>query len=451
MCSSLNNDIINLSKSSRVAFFLLLVLTFGLTLFLSTQGLIAALVLMPLMLIYYGNSLIFLVAPILIITVMLFKNFIYHLSFVAIEYGFSFNFLTIFFGYDYILMLFFGGLALIVSRAYRKRVVLIYLLIIFSFILLGLISIDVVSVAAYSRFYLMPLFAICLGLLFFKYGTSKYITYIIFLLIIYVFIESTPGFYDLIQVDKYLELKYHGRDIVSQDYLHKMGMTINGVRVERILGPQMHPISVGYVLLFLYVYTFTFKSWLFYLITPFIWMALFLSSKGALTAGMLIFGLFFCYDFFRSRLLMVYLLFSTYTVAMLAISLIPSLTSGYEHMLGLIGGVLNLISNPLGSGIGVGGTMSSLKGTENGGESGFGVIITHMGIIGACGYFFILYQLLVLLKLPSKELYAFAAYCIVILINGLLQEEALLPSAAFLGWFMLSYSYAKSIKRKINS
>jgi hypothetical protein len=443
MKSSLNDYGIHLSKGASVVFFLILVFSFLLVTFVSTHGFAIGLCILPIIFLYYGNRLAFLIAPILILIVMLFKNFIYHLSYVTLGDGFSFKYLPLFFGYDYLLMLLFGGFAIFVSRLYRKQQVVIYLSVICSYIFVGLLNIDIVSVAAYSRFYLTPLLAICFGFLFCKYGNSNYVTYILILLSAYVFIESLPGFYELIQVDKYLELKYYGRDVISQDYLHKMGMTINGVRVERILGPQMHPISIGYTLLFLYVYSFISKSQLFYFITPLVWVGLFLSSKGALTAGMLIFGLFFCYDFWRSKRLMIYLLFGAYTISMIAISLIPSLTSGYEHMLGLIGGLMNLASNPLGSGIGVGGTMSSLKGTENGGESGFGTIITHMGVIGMFLYLYVCKQLFSLLKNNGREIYAFSVYCIVILINGLLQEEAMLPSAAFFGWFMLSYYFTK--------
>jgi hypothetical protein len=443
---SSNTKVLRLSRSASIVFFLILVSAFFLMTLVSTHGFVIGLLFLPILFVLCGNRLVFLIAPIFILIIMLFKNFLYHLSFVTLEDGFSVQYLSLFFGYDYLLTLFFGGFAIFVSRLYRKKQVVIYILLICSYILIGLFNIDIVSVAAYSRFYLTPLLAICLGFLFCKYGNSNYVTYILILLCVYVFIESIPGFYELIQVDKYLELKYYGRDTTSQDYLHKMGMTINGVRVERILGPQMHPISIGYVLLFLYVYSFTSKTQLFYFITPLVWIGLFLSSKGALTAGMLIFGLFFCYDFWRSKRFMIYLLFGAYTLSMIAISLIPSLTSGYEHMLGLIGGLSNLISNPVGAGIGVGGTMSSLKGTENGGESGFGTIITHMGVVGLLLYFYVGKQLFSLLNNTGREVYAFSVYCIVILINGLLQEEALLPSAAFLGWFMLSYYYTKKYR-----
>jgi len=375
---------------------------------------------------------------------IIFKNIIFHLSHVLNSGGFDFRFLQVFFGYDFLLILFFGSLALIYSGLYKKKQVFFYLIILFVYFIYGLSKIDLVSVAAYSRFYLTPLFAFSLGIFFSIYGHSKYVGYVVLAFLCYVLIECLPGFYELIQVNMYIDLKYYGRDINSYDYLHKMGMTINEIRFQRVLGPQMHPISAAYSILFLYAYLFCHAKKWFYLSTPIIFVLLFLTSKGALAAGLLMFSFSFIWNFCSSKRGLLTLVITMYSVTLVLISSIPGLTSGYEHMLGLIGGLSNLISNPIGSGIGFGGTMSSLKGVENGGESGFGVVVSHLGVFGVIIYLYVFKKLFLLMySSKSSDIYIFSGYCIILLINGLLQEEALLPSASFLGWFLLAYSIGK--------
>ncbi|PMJ38247.1 hypothetical protein BCU24_21115 [Vibrio cyclitrophicus] len=300
------------------------------------------------------------------------------------------------------------------------------------------------SAATYSRFYLVPLFTI-LMVGFGKQRLNNLRDLIFGLVVVYGFYMLAeaffPKFYDLIHINEFANIKYWKdpyKAASENNLVQSLGTSIAGVRITRLLGPQFHPISAGYMLLFMCCFLYAEKRVIFYFSLPFMLIGLLLTSKGAFVAAFCLLSVFIAKRITYFKRLIPFI-FVVYTAAMFAISAIPGLTSGYEHLAGFIGAFKQFPFRPLGLGIGTGGTMSSFGGAEFGGESGFGVVLAHMGIIGLFLYSGLIFSLLKILKSDSNKIFIYSSYLLVVLLNGLLQEEALLPSASFLGWLLFSY------------
>jgi hypothetical protein len=208
------------------------------------------------------------------------------------------------------------------------------------------------------------------------------------------------------------------------------------LRVVRLQGPNFHPISYGYALAILSAFVAVHGRLLLPLAA--VPLLLVVGAKGAL--ALLLLSLAYC---FISRLhqgivlpiglalvLAVYAAFAFYT----------GLQIGDFHVLGLIGGVNGFLSNPAGHSLGAGGNLSTnfagidwskyqhAGATDIAVESAAGVLLYQMGIAGIAVIAIYLWLAKVawrlFLSLRSPALALTAASIVIMLVNGLFQEEA---------------------------
>jgi hypothetical protein len=238
-------------------------------------------------------------------------------------------------------------------------------------------------------------------------------------------------------------------DFLKSDFFNTNLLSDLDLRLVRLQGPNFHPISFGYSLALIIAFLAVQGQRL----VPFVAapLLLFIGAKGA--AALLAFTLVFC---LVAR-------FRTGALPQIALAAVMALyalfvfrtgqESGDFHVLGLIGGVNGFLANPIGHTLGQGGNLSTNFATldwgrfQNAGaadtavESAFGVLIYQMGIaaIGVLAIYLWLartaWRLFEILRAPAL---AFAACSIVvILVNGLFQEEALFaPLALGLALFL---------------
>lgn len=391
----------------------------------------------------FGNSSLsinFLFVAILIT----FKNSFTLLSYLLFDDYFNHELTPLLLSVDYSYFILVSVVLFLLYHSKLNLVCLFVCILCLIYLVFGAFFSSFMSAATYSRFYLVPLFTFLMV----GFGKQKLnnLRYLVFFLVvvygIYMLAEAFfPGFYGFIQINEYANIKYWKdpyKAAEETNLVQSLGTSIAGIRITRLLGPQFHPISAGYMLLFMCCFLYAEKRVIFYVCLPFVLLGLLLTSKGAFVAAFCLLSVFFAkrIAYFKG---LIPLIFIAYTAAMFAISAIPGLTSGYEHLAGFIGAFKQFPFKPLGLGIGTGGTMSSFGGAEFGGESGFGVVLAHMGIVGLILYLGLIFSLLRIIKHDSHKMFIYSSYLLVVLLNGLLQEEALLPSASFLGWLMFSY------------
>jgi hypothetical protein len=215
-----------------------------------------------------------------------------------------------------------------------------------------------------------------------------------------------------------------------------------GIEVMRLHGPNIHAISFGYALAFMALFLLASgRPLLALLAMPLLVLA---STKGAMVAvGLVVLGWGATRVLGARPALAVMLgLLVVYAAAMV----VNGLSTGDYHVIGLVGGLKGFVSNPIGHGIGSGGNLTgsvSLEewskaqdaGTFEGAvESAIGVLLYQMG---ASGLLIVAYYLDVAREawrryarsgLLHQGLAAFGT--LVVVVNGLFQEEALLSPLA---------------------
>lgn len=401
-------------------------------------------ILLAIPLFYYAGREYFIICNVqIIILLTLYKNIFLLTAFNIDPDLINFAYLPVSFGFDYIY-----AVTFFIFCVYFKIITInknqsILLFVFAGYCILGVIFSSVVSVVSYSRFYIIPFFCFLLGN---SVGVNEKLlnvilgTLVIYFILVYIEIFY-PGYYEFISANAFADIKYYNnpdRAYEMYDLVSRMGTTINEIRINRVLGSQMHPISVGYSLLALAVISSLYSRKLVSCLSVPLLFACALSSKGAFGAMVCFYSsLILYYLGFRKLVFIVILLYAS---VLMFLATTPGLSSGYEHYLGLIGAIENIIFRPFGLGIGAGGTMSALKGPSYGGESGIGTMISHLGFIAVIGYYCILKRILKV-SLNSESLLICSTYIILILINALLQEEALAPSSVFIAWLLLGMHF----------
>jgi hypothetical protein len=209
------------------------------------------------------------------------------------------------------------------------------------------------------------------------------------------------------------------------------------LRVVRLQGPNFHPISFGYCLALLIAFIAAQGGRLAPLVAaP---LLLFVSAKGA--SALLVFSLAFCFaarfrtgvlaPFGLAVILTLYALFVFWT----------GVRDGDFHVLGLIGGINGFLGNPIGHTLAQGGNLSvdfsaidwgkyqRAGATDLAVESAIGVLFYQMGVaaIGVLAIYGFLarvaWRLFKTFRAPALALAA--SSIVIILVNGLYQEEAL--------------------------
>jgi len=205
----------------------------------------------------------------------------------------------------------------------------------------------------------------------------------------------------------------------------------------RLNGPNLHPISLGYALA-----TFgllcAIRRW-FLGMALYIPVIIFSGSKGAISY--LVLTLIGATAAAHCRGNTVLWSFGVVTASYAACVFVIGLSGGDYHVLGLIGSVRALVSNPVGHGLGAGGNLASTMTeaswqdaqhqgfTDVAVESSIGVLIYQMGVAGALAVAFYAWVAMSFWRLhrerrdPHLRFGAFGT--LALLANGLFQEEAL--------------------------
>lgn len=210
----------------------------------------------------------------------------------------------------------------------------------------------------------------------------------------------------------------------------------------RIHGPNMHPISFAYGVAFSILFLFSVGyRWLALAAIP---LLIFCSVKGAL-----ILVLFVACAWTSTWLLgpLITLVAGSLGLALYAIAAIHiGLQIDDFHVLGFMGGWNGFVQNPFGRGLGVGGNLSEgyfaidwravqrAGGIDGAVESAVGVLLYQMGIgaVAPLGYFLAMavkaWRLYASSGILTQGLAAFGT--MLVLVNGIFQEEALFAPAA---------------------
>ena len=298
---------------------------------------------------------------------------------------------------------------------------------------LGALNADVISAITYLRVYFAFIFAVILARYVNLNELSSFSFVLLCVVVLLFLFQFTPNFWQLFTLDNFFDLKY-GLDHSKSDYISDVDTKFFHYRITRFLGFELHPISAGYSALFLFAaasirYHKTVRYFL-----PVLIVMILLSSKGAF-AGLIFLVVMYHIQSWYFRLFVAL----SYTVLILAISSVPGLTSGYEHLLGLLGGFSQMQNSIIGNGIGYGGTQSSIKGFGFGGESGLGFVMSHFGYFGLIGYLVLLISTLrSALSEERPNVVLIKSLTFVLFVNGILQEEALFFATSFPVFLMYS-------------
>ncbi|MBH5398752.1 hypothetical protein HZZ13_13250 [Bradyrhizobium sp. CNPSo 4010] len=227
-------------------------------------------------------------------------------------------------------------------------------------------------------------------------------------------------------------------DFLNTPLLEGFGLS----KMLRIHGPNMHPISFAYGLGFLTLFLFSVGRPLLALAA--LPLLVFCSVKGALITV-----IFVAAGWIGTRLIGAVATLLLGFVGMIAFAILAirlGLQIGDYHVIGLMGGLDGFVQRPYGRGLGIGGNLSDsyfsidwsaaqAAGTIDGAvESAIGVLLYQMGVAS-----FVLLAFYFAIALKAWRLYASSGYLtqglagfgvLVVLLNGLFQEEALFAPLA---------------------
>ena len=212
--------------------------------------------------------------------------------------------------------------------------------------------------------------------------------------------------------------------------------------ILRMNGPNGHPISYSYLLMFLCILMVTNKRWyLALLMVPLLLMA---SAKGSLIMGFLAFCALIGRKLFGAMFGLGALVFVL--LAYIVLGIVTGLKIGDFHVLGFMGGVYNFLGNPLGDGLGAAGNMLTnftkldWSAYQHAGrtpvamESAVGVLLQQMGVASfglLFVYFWIAIQTYKVSFTSRVNLHSIACFItMIVVVNGIFQEEAIFSPLA---------------------
>jgi hypothetical protein len=213
-------------------------------------------------------------------------------------------------------------------------------------------------------------------------------------------------------------------------------------KLLRINGPNMSPISFGYGIAFFGLFLFSVGRPL--LAVAALPLLIFCSVKGALIMVTFVAAAWMSTRLFGALVTLLLGLLALIAFAVVAIHV--GLQIGDYHVIGLMGGWNGFLDKPLGRGLGVGGNLSDgyfsidwsaaqQAGTMDGAaESAIGVLLYQMGIaalVPLCFYFAVALKAWRLYASSGNLTQGLAGFGVmVVLLNGLFQEEALFAPPA---------------------
>jgi hypothetical protein len=227
-------------------------------------------------------------------------------------------------------------------------------------------------------------------------------------------------------------------DFLNTPLLEGFGLS----KMLRIHGPNMHPISFAYGIGFVALFLFSVGRPLLALAA--LPLLVFCSVKGALIVVVFVAAAWIATRLLGAVATLLLGFLGLIAFAVLAIRI--GLQIGDYHVIGLMGGLNGFLERPLGRGLGTGGNLSDsyfsidwsaaqAAGTIDGAvESAIGVLLYQMGIAA-----FVPLAFYFAMALKAWRLYASSGYLtqglagfgvMVVLLNGLFQEEALFAPLA---------------------
>jgi len=209
------------------------------------------------------------------------------------------------------------------------------------------------------------------------------------------------------------------------------------LKVQRLLGPNFHPISFGYLLASLIAFAAAHRRYgLTFLALPLLFMT---NAKGPITLAL--FTLVFQEAARRRHETLAVVGLAAALAIYGVLALLTGLSSGDYHVLGLIGGLNGFLQNPIGHSLGDGGNLSvadfatiDWSKFQNAGaadiavESAVGVMFYQLGVaafVVVAVYLWLIRQTWRLFTLTRAPSLAFSVAAIsTTLVNGFFQEEA---------------------------
>ena len=350
------------------------------------------------------------------------------------------------------------------------RWIAIFSAVIIAYTALGAATASATSTLVYARIYFTGALMLIIGVAFgfqltfsFALGVTRILTVI---LAMWAGLEYffTHGLYEFFHIVEFFNYKLSSLsyatafasideviDIDTNSYLNLSGQFGLGLELLRPLGPNFHSISYAYATAFCSLTCFMIRRPLLALISFAI--LLLIGAKGPLLMTLLALGLGLLYLKTRNRR---WVLIGLSVILGLFVGggIIYGIASEDYHVVGLLGGLNGFVHNPLGRGIGVGGSLSTLGmtranfslfqgyGADFALESGLGVMLYQIGI-GAIA-FFIFYWKLWKSVWDATGFFASEPRLIVIPVvlaflfaNSVFQEEVFSPTGWGL-WLLLS-------------
>lgn len=226
-------------------------------------------------------------------------------------------------------------------------------------------------------------------------------------------------------------------DYTSSSFLNTSLLADLNLKVQRLQGPNLHPISFGYLLAIFITFAAVHGRRLVALLAfPLLLMT---SAKGPLVLTIVCVGYYAMVRWRRDEAMFKGLLLALAAYAFFIFQ--SGFRSGDYHVLGLLGGLNGFMKNPIGHTLGDGGNLSVADfsmidwskyqhagAAEIAVESAVGVLIYQLGVAAAAVLAFHLWIARIawrLYRATGAPALAFASSAIAVtLVNGLFQEEA---------------------------
>ena len=334
------------------------------------------------------------------------------------------------------------------------------------------------GVAVYIRVYTTGMFLLVAGVVFglefpLSY-TVNFFRLLAWVLLIWGGIEffATRGLYEALNVVNFFHLKFIGdantdvfasvSDVLinsTRSYLNLTGDLGLDLKILRPNGPSLHPITYAYCTLFCCLICYIYRSYGLFL--GCLLLLTLIGAKGPIVLVLMSIGLYWFYQLNKNPRW----LFAVTWVLMViygVIGIYYGITTEDYHVIGFLGGLKGFSHNPLGHGIGVGGNMSMNSqserqsdfqffqnfGADFGFESAIGVMIYQLGV--ASIVFFMFYSALwrsvrdaaVAMPIDSRIMIV-PIVLLLLLLNGIFQEEAFSPAGWGLWLFFSGYILAR--------
>ena len=232
-------------------------------------------------------------------------------------------------------------------------------------------------------------------------------------------------------------------DVFTVDLFNTPLLADLKISIRRLLGPNLHPISFAYIISFFLAFSlYRGKFILAALLFP---LLVFTNAKGPLILLVLVSLAWVAARIFGHRFAFFSLLAAV--CAYVCLGVVVGLYIGDYHVLGFMGGVYNFFEFPIGRGIGSGGNLATnfaeldwsayqaAGRTPIAIESAVGVLLYQLGFgaflyLGICGWF--AWKTVQVGAKTGQSVHLVAGFMLlVILANGVFQEEALFSPLAF--------------------